>query len=139
MKKFVFLEQTADAKFQAFGKTMEECFENSVLALNSIECNLKKVKPKQKIPIQISASNLEELLHKFLEEILFQMDSKQMLFSKFKIKIDSKKNSLKADLLGEKIDKKKHELKTLVKAVTWNNFFLKKEKGKWTAQAVCDT
>ena len=30
-------------------------------------------------------------------------------------------------------------VKTLAKAVTWNGFYLKKEKGVWTAQVVCDT
>jgi SHS2 domain-containing protein len=82
---------------------------------------------------------MEKLLHKFLEEILFQTDTKEMLFSKFKVKINEEKNSLKAELRGEKIDSKKHKLKVLVKAVTWNSFFLKKEKGTWTAQVVCDT
>jgi SHS2 domain-containing protein len=139
MKQFVFLEHAADAKFQAFGRTIEECFANSALAMNSVECNIKKVAAKQKLAIRVSAENTEELLHKFLEETLFQMETKKLLFSKFKIKINEKKNSLTAELFGEKINKKKHELKTLVKAVTWNNFYLKKEKKIWSAQAVCDT
>ncbi|MDD5162888.1 MAG: archease [Candidatus ainarchaeum sp.] len=139
MQKFVFLEHTADAKFRAFGKTIEECFANSALAMNSVECNTKKVSAKQKLSMEISAPNPEELLHKFLEETLFQMETKEMLFSKFKIKISKEQTSLKAELFGEPIDKKKHELKTLIKAVTWNNFYLKKEKGAWIAQAVCDT
>ena len=139
MKKFVFLEHTADAKFQAFGKSIEECFENSALAVNSVECDLKKVATKQKLSIEAKAESLEELLHKFLEELLFQMETREMLFSGFKIKINLEKNSLSADCFGEKINKKKHELKTQVKAITWNSFFLKKEKSGWIAQVVCDT
>jgi SHS2 domain-containing protein len=139
MKQFVFFEHAGDAKFQAFGKTIEECFENSALAMNSVECNTKKVAAKKKLSIEASAQNQEELLHKFLEEILFQMETKQMLFSKFKIKISKEQTLLKAELFGEKIDKKKHELKTLVKAVTWNNFYLKKQGKTWEAQVVCDT
>ena len=34
--KFKFLAHTADRKFQAFGKTLEEVFENSALALFNI-------------------------------------------------------------------------------------------------------
>ena len=33
MKKFIFLEHTADIKFQAFGKNLNECFENSAVAM----------------------------------------------------------------------------------------------------------
>ncbi len=139
MKKFVFLEHTADAKFQAFGKTLEECFENAALAVNAAEAEIKKVKAKEKIEIKVSADSLENLLHKFLEETLFQMDSREMLFSKIKIKINEKQNSLLGELFGERIDKKRHSLKTLVKAITWNNFYLKKEKNAWVAQVVCDT
>ncbi|MDD5148532.1 MAG: archease, partial [Candidatus ainarchaeum sp.] len=139
MKRFVFLEHTADAKFRAFGKSIEECFENSALAMNSIERNLKKVSAKQKLSIEAEAKNPGELLHKFLEEILFQMETKGMLFSKFRAKINLEKNSLRADCFGEPINKKKHELKILIKAATWNSFELKNENGKWIAQVVCDT
>ena len=139
MKKFVFLEHTADAKFQAFGKTIEECFANAGLAVNAVEAEIGKVKPREKLEIKVSADSQEALLHRFLEEVLFQMETREMLFSKIKVKINEGKNSLAAELFGEKIDGKRHELKTLAKAVTWNGFYLKKEKGVWTAQVVCDT
>ena len=138
MEKFVFFEHIADAKFRAFGKTIEECFENSALAMNAVECDLKKVGTKQKLALKIQAENHEELLHKFLEELLFQMETGGMLFSKFKVKINAEQNSLSADCFGEGINKKKHGLKALIKGVTWNSFELKNEKKKWIAQVVCD-
>ncbi len=36
MEKFKFLEHTADIKFQVFGKTLEEVFENTALAISKI-------------------------------------------------------------------------------------------------------
>ena len=35
-EKFKYLEHTADAKFQAFGRTLEEAFANAVLATASL-------------------------------------------------------------------------------------------------------
>ncbi|MBN1940595.1 MAG: archease [Candidatus Diapherotrites archaeon] len=137
MEKFVFLEHTADAKFQAFGEAIEECFENSALALNSIEADLESVKPMHKKEIHAQGETQEELLHRFLEEMHFAMETEQMLFSKFEVKING--NSVSAEAWGEPIDTAKHEIKSHVKAITWNSFFLKKEKKKWVAQVVCDT
>ena len=139
MQRFVFLEHTADIKFQAFGKTPEECFGNAALAINETECDLKSIAQKEKIEITAEAQSMEELLHKFLEEVLFKMETEEMLFSEFELKIDEKSNSLKGKLLGEKIGNQKHEFKTHVKAVTWNSFFLRREKSKWVVQVVCDT
>ena len=47
-KKFEFLEHTADIKFRAFGKTLEEVFENSALAVSSIYSKEKKISLKSK-------------------------------------------------------------------------------------------
>ena len=43
--KFKFLEHTADAKFQAFGKNLEETFANAALALTKLMTD-SKVKTK---------------------------------------------------------------------------------------------
>ena len=42
--KYKFLEHTADIKFQAFGKTFEQAFENSALAVANI-ISKDKIKP----------------------------------------------------------------------------------------------
>ena len=47
MVKFKFLEHTADAKFQAYGKNMEEAFSNAALAMFSIITDTKKIKKNQ--------------------------------------------------------------------------------------------
>jgi len=136
MQRFVFLEHTADIKFQAFGKSIEECFENSARAMVEAECSLKSIKPKEERKASLKAESKEELLHRFLEEVLFLMETEQMLFSDFKLEIQG--NSLKGKLIGEKADKKRHEFKAHAKAVTWNSFGLEKEKGLWKATVVLD-
>ena len=44
--KFKYLEHTADCKFQAFGKTLEEAFTNSALAMSNVMHPPEKIKPK---------------------------------------------------------------------------------------------
>src|SRR3989344_5902493 len=45
-EKYKFLEHTADAKFQAFGATLEEAFSNAALAMFSVMTEPGKIKPK---------------------------------------------------------------------------------------------
>jgi len=51
--QYKFLPHTADAKFQAFGKTLEEAFKNAAYAMTDIITNHKKVKAKVKETIKI--------------------------------------------------------------------------------------
>ena len=48
------------------------------------------------------------------------------------------KATLKAELLGEEIDPKKHELRVDVKAVTLHHFYLKKENSMYKASIILD-
>jgi SHS2 domain-containing protein len=146
MKKFRFLEHTADIKFQAFGKNIEKVFENSALALKESICGEIKVEEKIKKSVNIKRKDFESLLYSFLEEILFLFDAEDFLISKIsQIKIG--KYNLKATIIGDKASE--YEFTNPVKAVTYNEMFVKKEmqenpkdKNKkievWKAQVVLD-
>ena len=136
-KKFEFLEHTADIKFRAYGKSLEECFENAALAMFSVMTKIEKVEGKEKAEIKCSASNIEELLIEWLNSLLAESGIKEMFFSSFKIK-KIKNNSLEGEAFGEKIDLKKHEIITEVKAATYSDLFVKKEKEIYICQVVVD-
>ncbi|MEK6820605.1 MAG: archease, partial [Nanoarchaeota archaeon] len=73
--KFKFLEHTADMKFQAFGKSLEEAFVNSALAMKEAISGKIRVKSRIKKKIMVKGKDKESLLYNFLEEILFLLDS----------------------------------------------------------------
>lgn len=136
MDKFKFLEHTADIKFQAFGKSLEKAFENSALAMFNAMSN-DKIKPKIKKKIKVNGDDLENLLYAFLEQMLFLLDSENFFLSKVgKIKINEKKLVLEAEVSGD--DAEKYEMKIDVKAVTYNEMFVKKIKNNWVCQVVLD-
>jgi SHS2 domain-containing protein len=133
--KFKFLEHTADAKFQAFGNSVEEMFENSGLALKDIICGKKKIKEAEEMKLVAKGKDYESLMYNFLEEIIYLLDADDFLIGKIKeIKIAGFK--LKAVILGDKASNYKFANKA--KAVTYNEMFVKKEKGKWISQVVID-
>ena len=134
--KFKFLEHTADIKFQAFGDTIEEVFENSALAMfNTMHDG--KIKSKKSFKIKVKGKDFESLLYNFLEELLFLFDVEGFFLSNIKsIKIDGKKFKLEAVVFGD--DVLKYKMHLGIKAITYNDMFVKKVKGKWVAQVVLD-
>lgn len=135
MKKFIFLEHTADIKFRAFGKNSEEVFENSALAFTSVLYEGKTKKNKKKVFV-VKGRDFEALMFRFLEEILFLFETEGFLISSINVKLSKDKKSLKAEISGEQ--KKEKEIRHYIKAVTYNDMFVKKSAGKWTAQVVVD-
>ena len=76
-----------------------------------------------------------ELLYNLLEEILYLLDAEDFLMSKIKIKLVNK-NKLDVKISGDKASN--YKFTNNVKAVTYNEMFVKKDKNKWIAQVVLD-
>lgn len=134
--KYKFLSHTADIKFQAFGNSLKEVFENSALALfNAIYGG--KIKNKKKFKINVHGHDLESLLYNFLEEVLVLIDSKNFLPSKIKIlKFNEKDFKIEAEVQGD--DAENYQISMHVKAITYNEMFIKKIKNKFITQVVLD-
>ena len=138
MKKFKFIDITvADVAFEAYGKDLDELFTNSALAMFEVMVNTKQIKPKVERKVKITGNDLQSLMFNWLNSLLLFVDSENLAFSDFKTKIDDKKFTLNAVCKGEKIDPKKHETRTAVKACTYHKMEIKKNK-IWKAQVILD-
>lgn len=139
---YKFLEDIAiaDVAFEATGKTLEELFDSSALALENTQVkDLKSVKHKVEKKIEVEADTIEMLLFNFMQELIFLKDAKLLLFSKFSIKItEGKKWKLKVRAYGEKPNMKKHELLVDVKAVSLHNFKVEETENGWKADVILD-
>ena len=136
MKKYEFFEHTADIGINSYGKTIEEAFENSALAITNIITNTEQITEKKEVKINTKTENLESLLYEWLEEIIIQFDMNNLIFSKFQVKINE--NNLNAICSGEKFDKNKHKIGTEVKAITYHMMDIKKINDKWQITFVPD-
>ena len=136
MEKFKFLKHTADAKVQAFGKNLEEAFENVAIAMFSLMAEPEKIEAKIEKKISVEGKDRKSLLYNWLEELLFLLDSEGFLLSKIKnIKISD--NKLEAVVAGDVVSEK-YKTHGEVKAVTYNEMEIKEEKDKVTVQVVFD-
>lgn len=133
MKRYELLSHMADIKIRAYGKNEEESFSNSLFALKEVIVGKKKIKKEILKNIKILAKSKEELLYKFLEEILFILDSKKLIISEIK-KIEIKKNSINLEAYFQKIEK----INNPVKAITYNDILYKKENNKFILEVTLD-
>ncbi|MBS3066255.1 archease [Candidatus Pacearchaeota archaeon] len=133
--KYKFLPHTADVKFKAYGKTLNESFENSALAMFNVMYT-GKIKSSKQIKFSIKGKDFENLLYLFLEKLLILLDSKNFLVSKIKVKINIKDMSLNTLVYGD--NSGNYSLNTGIKSVTYNEMFVKKIDGKWVCQVVLD-
>ncbi|MBU0470326.1 MAG: archease [Nanoarchaeota archaeon] len=135
-----FIEHTADILFQAEAPSLKELFEQCGLALEESQLELSNVSQKEEKLITGKHKDIDRLLFDFLDDLLFYKDSEQLIFSGFNVIITKKEGEyhLKCKALGEKINRKKHEEKVDVKAITMHLFEVKKIKDGWKAQVLID-
>ncbi|MFH0876216.1 MAG: archease [archaeon] len=139
MEKFTYFDHTADAKFQAFGKTLEEAFTNSALAMYGIMLNCDSVIPQVRKKINVSATRIEPLLYDFLGEFLFLIDTEGFMLAKIEhISISKleKGYNLICTALGDSY--KNYDIKGDIKAITYNDMKIEEKDGIFIVQAVVD-
>lgn len=139
-KRFEYLQHTAEAKFAAYGKTLEEAFANAALAMENIMIDTESVKPKIKKKITIETKNLKALLFDFLQEFLVLFDSELFALNKtegMEIKQHGSDYHLNCIIYGD--NAQKYEIRSGVKSVTYNEMEIKQEKdGNWKVVVVLD-
>jgi SHS2 domain-containing protein len=138
-QKFKFLDHTADAKFQAFGRTMEEAFANAALATASLMWNVETVTRRVRHPLSVRGKDLEQLLLHFLQEIIYLFDTKKFLLgSAEEVKIKKGKGGYSLDVVFAGDNRSgKYKIFGEVKAITYNEMRIEKND-RITLQVVVD-
>lgn len=140
--RYRFLDKiTSDVMFEAYGKNLEELFENAAYAMFSVISDIKRISLIKKIKIEVSSDSYEGLLTKWLSELLVQSEIKEMFFANFNVKINKKKPSsqfynLMGYAEGEPYSVEKSG--TLVKGITYYGLEIKKTKSGYKARIALD-
>ena len=137
-KKYEFFDHTADIGIKAYGRDLNEAFENAALAVFEVMTDTSKVEPKESREIEIDGMDLENLLYRWIESLLVYYDSELLLFGKFKVKIDLENLRLNAIAWGEKFNPDKHERRTVVKAMTYHEMSIVKTNNGYELTFVVD-
>jgi len=141
MKKYEFIEHTADVGVRVYGKTLEEAFENAALAMFEVMTDIKTIDPKEEHIVEIKAEDETHLLYTWLEALLIKFDVDGKLFSTFKInEIKRSENQvfLTATVWGETYNQNKHPSRTEVKSITYHRMEIFQKKRKTYVKFILD-
>ncbi len=139
-KKFEFFDVTADVGYKAYGKTLDEAFENAALAMFEVMTDTSKIGPKVERKIEVESEDECALLYDWLSEFLVILDVDFLIFSKFEVKIEENGNGffLEGTAWGEEFNPEIHESRAEVKAVTYHLMDVKQKNGKYMVQVILD-
>ncbi len=136
-REYEVIDHPADLGLRVFGETREELFINAARAMFDRIADLDGVGDTTRRSVTVEAENPEELLVRFLSELLYLFTSQELLLSKFKI-IRMDAQHLEAEARGEKFSPSRQQLKTEIKAVTYHGLRIDREETGWKAEVIFD-
>ncbi|MCE4615046.1 MAG: archease [Desulfurococcales archaeon] len=138
---FISKEHTADELIEARGRSLEEAFEQAAKAVFEVVTDTSEVACEKEMDVYIEGYDLENLLYRWIEELLYYIDVEGLIFGYFRVnKIQCKTDSyiLRGMVCGEKFDPEKHEHRTIVKAMTYSQMSIHREGDCWVLTFVVD-
>jgi SHS2 domain-containing protein len=127
----------ADVGVRGLGATLEQAFEQAALALTAVITDLDIVAPTEMIQLSCMAPDDELLLVDWLNSLVYEMVTRNMLFSRFEVHMDG--NHLTANVWGEALEVARHHPAVEIKGATYTALKVAQQPdGSWLAQCVVD-
>ncbi|ADV65440.1 archease family protein [Desulfurococcus mucosus DSM 2162] len=143
--RFDFLEHTGDIYVRAYGGNILELFENAGLALFDSMTNIDGVNCVVERDLLVEGFDLENLLYRWLEELLVLYYSERLMCGWIRVDAVSVERHgdgftyrLKARVSCEEFDPSRHEARVEVKSPTYSLMRILKDEDKWIAYFVLD-
>ena len=137
MKRYEQFSHTADIGVRVFGKTLKELFENAAFAMFDILADLEGLKGEIVQDFELTAPNHEELLISWLDELLYNFYTKNIIFYKFEV-MELSGDVIKAKAFGRPVSDNKNRLKTEIKAATYYNLKIIKKDDYYEVDIIFD-
>ena len=138
---FEFVEgPTADLSFVARGATPAEAFRAAAAAFLAATVDApESVEDHVTRSLSLEEPDLELLLLRFLNELVFLRDAHELLLRAGRLRVEEGPPArLEATLVGERIDRARHGLRSDVKAATAHGLRVSEQDGRWEAHATLD-
>ncbi len=114
------VEHTADIGLRAWGRTLEELFAQAGTGMASLLVDPDTVRTIERRPVSLLAQDLEEGLIELLQEILYVYEVEHLVPAT--ITVDRVAPTwVVASILGEALDRSRHETRTDIKAATYHD------------------
>jgi len=130
MNPYRFLEHTADVGVEAEGDTLAEAFAQAAEGLMNVITDTSRVEARESRALDLQGEDPGDLLVNFLTELLFLLDTENLVFSHFELDLDLDGLGLTGTVRGEVLDHDRHEIRTEVKAITRHDLVVDPSKNR---------
>ncbi|MER3523616.1 MAG: protein archease [Ignavibacteria bacterium] len=134
---FRILDHPADLGVEANGSTLAEAFQHAAKGLMTVILDLDSVACREAREVVLRASDREQLLVKWLSEILYLYDGGGFVGKEFTI-TQLSDTALQAQVHGERFDAAKHRTRLDVKAITYHQLAVTLHKQGATVRVYLD-
>lgn len=126
----------ADVGIRGFGPDLATAFEQVALALTAVVIDAESVRDDQAVEIACVADDPEFLLLDWLNAIIYEMATRNMIFSRYTVRIDG--SHLEGTAFGETVDRARHEPAVEPKGATLTELKVTESNNGVMAQCVVD-
>lgn len=127
----------ADVGVRGMGPSLDAAFEQAALALTAVLTDPGCVEARDAVDVVCEAPDAEILLTDWLNALVYEMATRNMLFGRFSVRIEG--GHLEGRAWGETVDAGRHQPAVEVKGATMTALKVTEDRpGHWLAQCVVD-
>lgn len=127
----------ADIGVRGIGATRGEAFEEAAVALTAVVTDPRHLAADVLVEIRCQAPDDELLLADWLNALIYEMATRNLLFARFAVAMHD--HTLEAKAWGEPVDRSRHRPAVEVKGATYTALLVaQRGDGSWVAQCVVD-
>ena len=127
----------ADVGVRGLGVSRADALEQIALALTAVVADPRRVHGETLVELRCNARDDELLVIDWLNALIFEMATRNLLFGRFAVTLHD--HALDAKAWGEPVDLERHQPLVEVKAATYAEVSMaQREDGMWIAQCVVD-
>jgi SHS2 domain-containing protein len=131
------LSHTGDLGMRVYGRDVPELFAHAAWAMFDLMSDATRIQPRLTMTIHLEGSDFEDLLVRWLSELLYLYDTQRFLYCTATFST-LEPTRLAATVQGEPFDATRHPIDTEIKAVTYHQIAVKQADGAWHAQVIFD-
>lgn len=132
------IDHTADVGVELLAPDLRSAFEGAAAAMFDVMSDLDRVGETWHGRVRVTGLDLENLMVRWLAELLFIAESEGVLLSHFTVdRLDGLE--LEAAVAGEKLDRARHAIRVEIKAPTYHELRIEEVRDGWFVRVIFDT
>lgn len=138
--KYEYLDHTADVQLHAWGNTLEEAVEQTLICMYGYMTEISTVSMEYSFDFFATGIDMVSLMARLLDEALFAFSAEPFFIARVAkvVILDREKFEIQVRCWGESFDLNKHPQGTEIKAITYSNMQVNETMDKSDIYVIVD-